>query len=211
MRTPVFHALAPPILSLIVLSNYGHHLCSRTLPGDCLLQCTALPTFSAIQPTYGSQGVWCGTPVLGPWLPLYLFHAKSVEVTFSRDNWNSELSLALPIHSCSTGPLPWSLKQNSSTFHTTLITGYPLPILAPLLCSNTFPEKPFSSPFWPSLPCWRPDVLCSQEPNPCLLHHPLPGRLHKAGWFLKTRHWIIRMAPCIKEVISFWSEPMNAE
>lgn len=51
------------------------------------------------------------------------------------------------------GPLPWSLKENSSTFHTRLITGYPLPILAPLLCSNTFPEKPFSSPFWPSLPC----------------------------------------------------------
>lgn len=42
MRTPVFQALAQPILSLIFLSNYGHHLSSHTQPRDCLLQCTTL-------------------------------------------------------------------------------------------------------------------------------------------------------------------------
>lgn len=116
MRTPVFHALALPILSLIVLSNYGHHLCSRILPGDCLLQCTALKTFPAIQPTHGSQRVWCGTPVLGPLLPL-CFTPKVWTVTFSRDTWNSELSLSLPTYSRSTGPFhgPLSTQQNSST------------------------------------------------------------------------------------------------
>lgn len=147
MRTPVFHTLVQPILSLIVLSNYGHHLCSRTLPGDCLLQCTALQTFPAIQPTYGSQGVWCGTPVLGPWLPLYLFHAKSVDSDFLRGQLELGAQFVPAYSLLPHGPLPWSLKQNSSTFHTSLITGYPLPVLAPLLCSNTFPEKPFSSPF----------------------------------------------------------------
>lgn len=90
-------------------------------------------------------------------VPLFLGHGflsisftpKVWTVTFSRDNWISELSLSLPTYSCSTGPfhVPLSTQQNSSTFHTSLMTGYPLPILARSFDrTGTFPEKPFSSP-----------------------------------------------------------------
>lgn len=51
--------------------------------------------------------------------PLFLGHGclsisftpKVWTVTFSRDNWNSELSLSLPIHSCSTGPFHGPLSK----------------------------------------------------------------------------------------------------